>query len=557
MRVDIGKLNIRNSQSIIEARNRLYSIVLKVCKDSIISSRAASVVSQACKALLHKVTEFHIFLTADIDKNKPFSLNIALICSEPIEGNYFDNTVFDNVLPQKIIDDSYYKEVILHFTNVIENNNDIIRELRRILEEKSRDELIEEVRSTNIELKNSLDNLRKTRTAKERMESELNIGKEIQMSMLPLTFPAFPDRNEFDIYATLIAAREVGGDFYDFFFVAEDQICFCIGDVSGKGVPSALFMAVTKTLIKSRAADDISTASIITHANDELSHDNSSNMFVTIFLGILNIRTGELRYTNAGHNPSLVKRNNGKIDRLDKLHGPIVGAVSGMTYDEDSIILDQEESILLYTDGITEAQDKENKLYGEGRLTELFARSKVKGVDKIVNEIADDVRNYEHDTEQSDDITIMSILYFGKMKNVYRSEIQVSNDLNEIDTIQKAFRKFLENHQVNSKNVSKIAIAIDELLSNVINYAFTDDSKHLIDVKMELNKGNFILEIIDDGIPFNPLQMKTPDTSLNLEDRKIGGLGIHMVSKMMDKIEYKRHINKNNVKITIGVESNA
>ncbi|MCZ6539949.1 MAG: PAS domain S-box protein, partial [Chloroflexi bacterium] len=137
--------------------------------------------------------------------------------------------------------------------------------------------------------------------SKARMQDELNIGREIQMSMVPRTFPAFPDRVEFDVYATLEPAREVGGDFYDFFFIDEERLCFGIGDVSGKGVPAALFMAMSKTLIKSRAVDDRSTASILTHVNDELSADNKSTMFVTVFAAILNIRTGELVYTNAGH----------------------------------------------------------------------------------------------------------------------------------------------------------------------------------------------------------------------------------------------------------------
>ena len=162
-----------------------------------------------------------------------------------------------------------------------------------------------EVQARNIELKDSLENLRRTRSAKERMESELNIGRDIQMSMVPVNFPPFPDRTEFTIYATLQPAREVGGDFYDFFLIDDDLLCVCVGDVSGKGVPSALFMAVTKTLIKSMAKNDSSPASILTHVNDELSHNNESSMFVTIFLAIMNVSNGQLTYCNAGHNPPL------------------------------------------------------------------------------------------------------------------------------------------------------------------------------------------------------------------------------------------------------------
>jgi sigma-B regulation protein RsbU (phosphoserine phosphatase) len=172
---------------------------------------------------------------------------------------------------------------------------------------------------------------------KDRMEKELNVGRDIQMSMVPQNFPAFPDRDEFSIHATLHPAREVGGDFYDFFFIDENRLCLCIGDVSGKGVPAALFMAVARTLIKARASEDTSTASILTRVNDEISRDNKAYMFVTLFVGILDTVTGEMVYTNAGHNPTYIRKADGNLERLDNLHGPVVGAKEGLAYKEDRI----------------------------------------------------------------------------------------------------------------------------------------------------------------------------------------------------------------------------
>ena len=163
------------------------------------------------------------------------------------------------------------------------------------------------------------------------MQVELNFAREIQMSMLPLIFPAFPNRKEFSIFATLHPAREVGGDFYDFFFIDNEHFCFVIGDVSGKGAPGALLMAVSNTLIKPRAMDDNIPASILTHVNNELSQDNKSSMFVTVFLCIMDVRTGEILYSNAGHTPPYIKRNNGSIEKLDAFHGPVIGAMSGLT----------------------------------------------------------------------------------------------------------------------------------------------------------------------------------------------------------------------------------
>ena len=191
---------------------------------------------------------------------------------------------------------------------------------------------------THLALKQSMDELQATyaiiKKHSDRMEQELNVGHDIQMSMLPLEFPPFPERSEFSLHATLKPAREVGGDFYDFFFVDDDHLCLVVGDVSGKGVPAALFMAVTKTMIKSQATDDPSPASIITRVNDDLSADNPASMFVTLFIAIVNTRTGEFRFTNAGHNPPYILRGD-KLECLDQRHGPIIGAVEGVAFRED------------------------------------------------------------------------------------------------------------------------------------------------------------------------------------------------------------------------------
>ena len=192
---------------------------------------------------------------------------------------------------------------------------------------------------------------------KDRMERELNVGRDIQMSMVPLTFPPFPNRKEISIYGSLEPAREIGGDFFDFFFIDDDRLCFCIGDVSGKGVPAALFMAVTKTLIKSRATDDPSTASVLTHANDELSRDNPNGMFVTLFIGVLDIRSGEFDYTNAGHNPPYLIRTDGPPEAMSDRHGPIVGAMKGMVYRKGTDVMLPGDILYMYTDGVTEEMD--------------------------------------------------------------------------------------------------------------------------------------------------------------------------------------------------------
>ncbi|MCK4897739.1 MAG: SpoIIE family protein phosphatase, partial [Anaerolineales bacterium] len=226
---------------------------------------------------------------------------------------------------------------------------------------------------------------RQLKIANERMSVELNFAREIQMSMLPLIFPAFPLRKELTVFATLHPAREVGGDFYDFYFLDDDYLCFVIGDVAGKGAPGALLMAVSKTLIKSRAMDDSSPSSILTHVNNELSEENESAMFVTVFLGILNVKTGELVYTNGGHNPPYIKRGDGTLQKLDAFHGPVIGAMPELTYKQDRDTLRKDDVILLYTDGVTEALDEKDQLYSDPKLVELLLAQQYKSPKEMVD----------------------------------------------------------------------------------------------------------------------------------------------------------------------------
>jgi sigma-B regulation protein RsbU (phosphoserine phosphatase) len=253
------------------------------------------------------------------------------------------------------------------------------------------------------------------------MESELNVGREIQMSFVP-DFSSLPDRTEFSICATLEPAREVGGDFYDCYFLDEERFCFCIADVSGKGVPAALFMAMAKTLIKSRAGADRSIASILTHVNDELSVDNQACMFVTVFAGILNIRSGELVYTNAGHNPPYLRRKDGTLQRLDQRHGPAIGAMEGMVYKEERDTLEPGDLLFLYTDGVTEAIDTEDHLFSEDRLKDLLTAKSTQDVQTAVDHTVAAVRAFEGEAEQTDDITVLALEFHGRPEEALRAE---------------------------------------------------------------------------------------------------------------------------------------
>jgi len=264
-------------------------------------------------------------------------------------------------------------------------------------------------------LKEYIRKLTETTAAKERMESELSIAHEIQMSILPKIFPPFPDHPEFDLYAVIAPAREVGGDFYDFFQIDPSHLCFVIADAAGKGVPASLFMAVTKTLIKATAKAGSTPAHILTRVNQELATSNEAAMFVTLFCGILNTKTGEIRYSNAGHNSPLRINKNREVIELPQIGGMVLGAMEGIDYEEGSFILEPGEGLFLYTDGVTEAVNMQGDFFSvEGLQAELSPISG-KPLKEILSILMERIHEFSGEALQADDITMMVLQYKGKL----------------------------------------------------------------------------------------------------------------------------------------------
>ncbi len=247
--------------------------------------------------------------------------------------------------------------------------------------------------------------------AKEHIESELTIARDIQMGLLPKTFPPFPDLPGFDLYALLKPAREVGGDLYDFCRIDEDRVCFFLGDVSGKGVPAALFMAVTMTLIKMTAAKGLSPDRILREVNGQLSRDNAAGMFVTLFCGIVNIRTRELWYANGGHNQPVLLRKSGEAIFLEGTDGILLGAMEDIDYAMKRIVLDAGEGLFLYSDGVTEAMDEQERLYSDERLLEALKAMGQMSSAEVVESVAHDVISFAGTAPQADDITVMMVRF--------------------------------------------------------------------------------------------------------------------------------------------------
>jgi sigma-B regulation protein RsbU (phosphoserine phosphatase) len=259
-------------------------------------------------------------------------------------------------------------------------------------------------------LKEFITNLKQTTAHKERIESELRIAREIQIGILPKLFPAFPNQDEFDIFASLESAKEVGGDLYDFFFIDKDRFCFLVGDVSGKGVPAAFFMAITKTLIKVVAEREKVPHLIMEKVNNDLAEDNESCMFVTLFLAILDIRTGEVNYCNAGHNPPILCTAD-QVAYLQSMNEPIAGAMPEVSYSTQQLTLAPGDTLFLYTDGVTEAMNHEQELYSDERLLEFMNQTKTASTTDIIDQVNHSVAKFADGAEQSDDITMLALTY--------------------------------------------------------------------------------------------------------------------------------------------------
>ena len=257
-------------------------------------------------------------------------------------------------------------------------------------------------------------NLEHTTAAKEKIESELRIAHDIQMSIIPKLFPPFPDRKEFDIYGILESAKSVGGDLYDFFLMDSVHLCVALGDVSGKGVPASLFMAITRTLLRAKALTVKMPQEIISGMNDDLCKDNDMSMFVTFFIGILDINTGRLTYSNGGHNKPYITKKDGTLKILEEIHGLPLG-VAECEYTSSEIMMSPGEKLVIYTDGVTEATSTNTELYNEERLEKVLSKTSKENPKAIIGELMVDIRKFTLGAEQSDDITVLIIEYCGPM----------------------------------------------------------------------------------------------------------------------------------------------
>jgi sigma-B regulation protein RsbU (phosphoserine phosphatase) len=391
-----------------------------------------------------------------------------------------------------------------------------------------------------------------TTTAKVSIERDLQIAHTIQMALLPKTFPPFPDRSDIDVYGLVQPAKEVGGDLFDF-FIRDEKLFFCIGDVSGKGVPSAIVMAMVQKLFRVTTAHETNPASILEELNKELSRDNTTNMFITFFLGILDLPTGRLRYCNAGHDHPIIVEC-GKEEGVQilsvKAHLPL-GVISDYKYLSEECVLPDESILFLYTDGLTEAKDIQRQQFKLQRVTDTLThctqRSAV-SAQELLTMMTEEVNRFVGDAEQSDDLSMLAIGYQRPViKEKVNQSITLQNDVTQITQLNTFVKQFLTQAGLDRKETLRLQLALEEVVVNVMNYAYPPESHGDIIVEAALNENRIKFTISDSGAAFDPTtEARNVDTTLSAEERPIGGLGILLIRKLVDSINYER-INGRNI----------
>ena len=377
--------------------------------------------------------------------------------------------------------------------------------------------------------------------AEERNKADILMARDIQLGVLPVSFPI---SERMEIYASMEPAKEVGGDFYDFFYIDMERFCFVIADVSGKGIPAAMFMMRAKSVIKSLASDGLEANEILNQANVELCQGNDKQMFVTVYIAIVNLNTGHVWTSNGGHDLPLVHNANGD-DYLLGTKSFVLGGIPICKYKTVEFDLKPGDMIYVYTDGITEAQNINNDFFGLNRLKESFIKYSQLTPKDVCLGVKADVAEFVGEADQFDDMTMVAFRYLGKRVN---DRLSVNATLENHDLVMDYVDSFMDDIDAKTKN--KIGICLDEIYTNIVSYGYAGrDKVGTVEVIVSRSPKSISITFLDDGNPFNPLEREDPDVTLSAEERGVGGLGIFIVKKVMDDVQYQRTATQNYLKI--------
>ena len=383
---------------------------------------------------------------------------------------------------------------------------------------------------------------------KSRIDSELRIAQDIQMSMIPKVLQADTEQVDIDMSGIVVPAKEVGGDLYDY-YVRDGYLFFCIGDVSGKGVPAALVMSVTRSLFRSISAHEKSPLRIVSTMNESLADMNENDMFVTFFLGVLDLSDGHLHYCNAGHNAP-VRLGNGSGGFLEVVPNLPLGVMHGMEYEEQETTFSCGEGLFLYTDGLTEAENVRHQLFGTEKMLETALAADGKPAGELVDAMKDAVKSHIQGCEPSDDLTMLAVRYTNpSLSDAWERRVTL-REVSEIPRLQRFMQAVSEHADLDHALSLNLNLALEEAVSNVLLYAYPGEAEKKVDLKALVWEDRIDFTVSDSGIPFDPTAIPAPDLSVDLKDRPIGGLGIFLVKRIMDDVSYRREDGKNILTMT-------
>ena len=412
---------------------------------------------------------------------------------------------------------------------------------------KSEDELLQLRNSfayMQTSLKRYIEDLKVTTATKEHMESELTIAHDIQMGMITKDFP---HRADVDIFASMTPAREVGGDLYDV-VVDGDELFFIVGDVAGKGVPASLYMAVTRTLFRNLATNYQSAANVVREINRAIAGSNDQYLFVTLFVGVLDLRTHMLTFCNAAQNSPVMVSPSGECSLLEAETNLPVGVVDRYAYEEQQIAFEPGTALLLYTDGLTEAVSQQRQLFGEQRLLACVEECRHASAEQMITHLHEQVQVFAAGREQGDDLTMLYIRHLeNQSKGGNERTIVLKNEVAEVGRLHTFFASVCRELRIDDATMRTVNLALEEAVVNVINYAYPKGTRGHVEVMARGQGNRLMLAIKDRGVPFDPTQVDDADTSTELEKRAVGGLGIYLVRNLMDDVRYERTADGYNV----------
>ena len=391
-----------------------------------------------------------------------------------------------------------------------------------------------------------IEELKSTTIQKASIERDLKVASDIQMGMLPEKFPSRDDRDDVQLYASLTPAKQVGGDLFDFYF-RDEKLFFCIGDVSGKGIPASLFMALTRSAFRTVSAHESMPGRIVTTMNKTIADMNKQFMFVTLFVGVLDLPTGRLHYCNAGHDAPLLV--GAGVGRLPCIPNVPVGFFPAWDYVPQEAQIFTGTTIFLFTDGLTEAMDADQNQFQMERVNDVASQAlsnQQQEPRQLIARMTEAVHKFVGDAEQSDDLTMMAIQYIRQQRDIkMRRSLVLPNDTQEVPRLNAFVEEVCRDTGFDEDTVAKIKVAVEEAVVNVMKYAYPEGQSGDVTIEAASNDLRLKFTIIDSGKPFDPTVQTAVDTTLPAKEREIGGLGIHIIRQNMDSINYERMDNLN------------